>query len=237
MHASWKLMNLCGSVWNLLNQKIVKITSRRKDTFRYVPQFVEQFSDASRDENSGCESSSGRRMGEARKVAYLAIDQCEEQKRRSFWKHKKSVEQSMLSTLMDMCHRKNAELEPKYHKCKGRVVLGGDTVKDDSGSYSVFIEQGSSASQMTAANAMDVSARRPDCAGQAADAVSACTQVRMEDAPIFSIKNRKSECPDVSVRPRHKWPKSLSNVENLVVPLERNLYGHPLAGLLVAETI
>ena len=36
-------------------------------------------------------------------------------------------------------------------KYKGRVVLRGDIVKDDSGSYEVFTEQGSSASQMTAA--------------------------------------------------------------------------------------
>ena len=32
--------------------------------------------------------------------------------------------------------------------------------------------------------------------------------------------------------PRHKWPKSWSSVEDPVVPLERNLYGHPVAGLL-----
>ena len=31
--------------------------------------------------------------------------------------------------------------------------------------------------------------------------------------------------------PRHKWPKSWSTMEDPVVPLERNLYGHPLAGL------
>ena len=43
----------------------------------------------------------------------------------------------------------------------------------------------------------------------------------------------KSECPDIWIRlPRHKWPKSWSSVEDPVVPLERNLYGHPLAGLL-----
>ena len=29
-----------------------------------------------------------------------------------------------------------------------------------------------------------------------------------------------------------KWPKSLSSMEDPVVPLERNLYGHLLAGLL-----
>ena len=52
---------------------------------------------------------------------------------------------------MDICHLKNAELEAKHQKYKGRVVLRGDIVKDDSGSSAVFTEQGSSASQMTAA--------------------------------------------------------------------------------------
>ena len=32
--------------------------------------------------------------------------------------------------------------------------------------------------------------------------------------------------------PRHKWPNSWPNIEDPVVFLERNLYGHPLAGLL-----
>ena len=50
----------------------------------------------------------------------------------------------------------NAELEAKHQKYKGRVVLLGDTLKDDSGFYAVFTEQGSSASQMTAAKVMDI---------------------------------------------------------------------------------
>ena len=86
------------------------------------------------------------------------------------------------ASLMDTCHLKNAELEAKHQKYKGRVVLRGDIVKDDSGSYAVFTEQGSSASQMTAAKVMDIISRLPGCDGQAADAVSAYTQVRMEDA-------------------------------------------------------
>ena len=45
-------------------------------------------------------------------------------------------------------------------KYKGRVVLRGDIVKDDSGSYAVFTEQGSSASQMTAAKIMDIISRQ-----------------------------------------------------------------------------
>ena len=86
------------------------------------------------------------------------------------------------ASLMDICHLKNAELEAKHQKYKGRVVLRGDIVKDNSGSYAVFIEQGSSASQMTAAKIMDIISRLPGCDGQAADAVSAYTQVEMEDA-------------------------------------------------------
>ena len=94
-----------------------------------------------------------------------------------------------------------------------------------------LLTQGSSASQMTAAKVMDIISRRPGCAGQAAGAVSRlypgqngrCTQI---------VENSKSECPDIWIRlPRHKWPKSWSKVEDPVVPLERNLYGHPLAGL------
>ena len=47
------------------------------------------------------------------------------------------------------------------------------------------------------------------------------------------VKIPKSECPDFWIRlPRHKWPKSSSSMEDPVVLLERNLYGHPLAGLL-----
>ena len=55
------------------------------------------------------------------------------------------------ASLMDICHLKSAELEAKHQKYKGRVVLRGDIVKDDSGSHAVFTEQGSSTSQMTAA--------------------------------------------------------------------------------------
>ena len=51
---------------------------------------------------------------------------------------------------MHICHLKNAELEPKLQKYKGRIVLRGDIVRDDSGAYAVFTEQGSSSSEMTA---------------------------------------------------------------------------------------
>ena len=49
---------------------------------------------------------------------------------------------------------------------------------------------------MTAAKIMDIISRLPGCDGQAADAVSAYTQVKMEDVHKL-LKIPKSECPDI----------------------------------------
>ena len=133
---------------------------------------------------------------------------------------------------MDVCHLKNSELEPQFQKYKGRVVLQGDIVKDDSGSYAVFTERGSSASRLTAARVMDVISRLPGCAGQAADAISAYTQVRNGRCTIIVKKRSQNVQIFGYVYQNTKRPKSWSSMEDPVVPLERNLYGHPLAGLL-----
>ena len=133
------------------------------------------------------------------------------------------------ASLMEICHLKNAELEGKHQKHKGRVVLRGDFVKDDSGSYAAFTEQRSSASQMTAAKIMDNIPRLPGCAGQAADAISAYTQVKMEEVPKI-IENSQIGMS------RHLDSSTTTQVakimENPIVPLERNLNGHLLARLL-----
>ena len=94
------------------------------------------------------------------------------------------------ASLMDICYLKNAELEAKHQKYKGPFVFRNDIVKDDSGSYAVFTEQGSSASQMTAAKITDIISRLPVCDGQAADAVSAYNQVKMEDAHKLIKKSK-----------------------------------------------
>ena len=74
----------------------------------------------------------------------------------------------------------------------------------------------------------------PDCLVAQDKQLTQCplkTEVKMEDVPKL-LKIPKSECPDIWIRlPRHKWPKSWSSMEDPVVPLERNLYGHPVAGL------
>ena len=125
---------------------------------------------------------------------------------------------------MDLCHLKNSELEPQYPKYKGRVVLRGDIVKDDFGSYAVFTEQGSPASQITvkkshghcikSARMRRTSSRR---------SVRSQPKSKWENAPTF-LSIPKSECPDMWIRlPKHKCPKSWSSMEDPVVRLERSL--------------
>ena len=67
---------------------------------------------------------------------------------------------------------------------------------------------------MTAAKVMEANAKPPRCARHAADAISAYTQIKMEDAPSL-LKIPKSECPDIWIRlPKHERPKSWSNMED-----------------------
>ena len=143
-----------------------------------------------------------------------------------------------VASLMDLCHFKNSELEPQCQKFQGRVLLRDDIVKGDSGSYAVFTEQGSSAFQMTAAKVMDIISRLPGCSGKTADAVSAHTQVKMEDAStLFLIP--KSECPDIWIRPpKHKQMANIMVQCGRSSPsFQKNLYSHPLAGLFLEKAI
>ena len=135
-------------------------------------------------------------MEEARKVAGMANDQSQEQKEviLDAQKEQRTVHHA---TLMDICHPILPQ-KPKYQKYEGRVVLRGNIMKDGSGSYAVFTKQVSFASQMTAAKVKDIISRLPGCDGQAADAVSGYTQVKMEDAPSL-LKIPKSECPDMDM--------------------------------------
>ena len=45
------------------------------------------------------------------------------------------------ANLMDLFHLKNSQLDKKFRRCKGRVVLRGDIVRDDSGNYAVTQRQ------------------------------------------------------------------------------------------------
>ena len=135
---------------------------------------------------------------------------------------------------MDLCHLKNSELEKKFQKYKGRVALRGDVVKDDSGLYAVFTEQGSSAPHRTAAKALEVISRLPRCAGQATHAVYRLTlKCKWKTPENGQLTLPESKCPTISIRlPRSRRPNSWDEIYEPVVPLERKMYGHPLTGLL-----
>ena len=61
--------------------------------------------------------------------------------------------------------------------------------------------RGSSASKMTSSKVMDVISRLPGCAGPAADAISAYTQVKIEDAPsLLKFQVRMSRYVDTSTK-------------------------------------
>ena len=88
---------------------------------------------------------------------------------------------------------------------------------------------------MTAAKVIDVISRLPGCDGQTADATSAHTQEKWKMLHNYwKFPNRNVQTFGFVYRST-KWPKSWSSMEDPVVPLERNLYGHPLAGLLWAR--
>ena len=97
-------------------------------------------------------SSGGQGMGKLEKISAWNLTKVRSKKEviDSAWTKGAKVH---FASLMDICHLKNAELETKHQKYKGRVVLCGDIVKDDS------------ASQMTAAKIMDIISRLPVCDG------------------------------------------------------------------------
>ena len=179
--------------------------------------------------------------------AKAAVDkECEKIEKLPAWqrpkptaKKKKVIERAQkeertihFATLVVLCHLKKSELEQKFRTVEGFCCSPRCCSEDDSRSYTVFTEQRSSASQITAAKNLDVVVKLLGCAGQASDAVSAYTQVEVEDDPT-PLKLPKSECPDNWIRlPRYKWPRGWQNVEEPVVPFERNLCGQSLAGLI-----
>ena len=118
------------------------------------------YSYASSYENSCSKSNGGQGMGKMEKMSAWNLTKVRS-KKEVIDEARTSGTKVHFTSLMDICQLKNAELETKQQKYKGRVVLRGDIVKDDSGSYAVFTEQGSSASQMTAAKIMDIISRLP----------------------------------------------------------------------------
>ncbi|WP_288992749.1 DNA (cytosine-5-)-methyltransferase, partial [uncultured Marinobacter sp.] len=139
-------------------------------------------------------------------------------------------------SLRPLCHQKNSEQSVEFRSYKGRVIFRGDIVRDEDGAYAVFTEQGTSASHSASTKIIDAIAHMPGMAGSDADAKAAYTQIKLSDATrLLGV----GTVPETWITlPRARWPQSWLDREAKdplfvpVCPLLRNLYGHPLAGLL-----
>ena len=107
----------------------------------------------------------------------------------------------------------------------GRIVLRGEFVKDDSGAYAVFTEQGSSASQ--------------NDTGKGNGRYRETTLIVHDKPPtqyLFTPKSKWRTSLNVQIHGDvfhdTNGQNHASGVDDPVVLLERFLYGHPLAGLL-----
>ena len=126
--------------------------------------------------------------------------------------------------LMALVHEKHSELKKTIREFKGRVVFRGDDVRDETGFYAVFSEQGTSASHLAAAKFLDAIARMPGHAGGDSDATGAYTQSVLKGPKTYITL------------PRDRWPAHWhGKYERPVVELRISLYGHPLAGLFWEE--
>lgn len=98
-------------------------------------------------------------------------------------------------------------------------------MKDESGFYAVFSEQGTSTSHVVAAKFVDAITRIPGNEGSDSDAVGAYTQVVLDEMSEHQYVETWISLPP-NQRPAY-WDKC----EDPVCKLRLNLYGHPLAGL------
>ena len=106
-------------------------------------------------------------------------------------------------TLMDICHLKNAELQPIFQTCKGSVVLRGDT------GFVCITNEGCKS------NGCSIRFYPSQDGGRSSMAETSTVRVVLIYGYVFH---------DTS------GPKFLFNIVDQVVPRERNLYGYPLVG-------
>ena len=102
-HAPQELTNLRESVYRIVGERFNSLSH-----YNLVHNFMPLLRATT---NPGCESPCGQRVEEARKIVSMADDQGEEQRGGRPQKERRS---NHFATLMNICHLKNAELEPKF---------------------------------------------------------------------------------------------------------------------------
>ena len=121
----------------------------------------------------------------------------------------------LFANLMDPCHLKNAELAKHLQEYKRQPVFRVDNVKDEGGYRAVFTEHGASASQTAAAKFLDTISKLLGMA------LPDCYECRKKNVLKCGSEFLHDKCQQVGII-----------LKTPVVLLERNLCGHPLAGLV-----
>ena len=141
--------------------------------------------------------------------------------------------------VIELCSIKHYELKLEDPDYKGRVCFRGDVVKNEEGVHAVFSEQGTSSAHMASTKFLDVIARLPGNKGEDADAVGAYPQLLMSEAAellgVDVIPETWVSLPTNHRPSKHFHPELMElwkGIKDPVCPMLRNLYGHPLAGLL-----
>ena len=215
-----------------LDLNLIKIASLLRDEFfETLQSCTEIHSGASCIKKTQMQRQQWREKENLRKSRHGSWRKSETRKK---WSKKQGIGAGKVhfASLMGLCHLKNSELHPQYQKHKGRVVLRGHIVKENfwfvcsvHWTRIISISNDGCKSHGHEIKASRMFRTRSWC--------SIRFYPGQNGRCINVIKNPKSEWPDIWIRlPRHKWPKPWSSMEDPVVPLERNLCGHPLAGLL-----
>ena len=143
----WKLMNLRDCGWENHHQIIMKIILQEKVVIHYsiTIWFINLFPLPQAMKIPAAKAAVDKEWGKLENISAWNLTKVRS-KKEVIDEARTSGAKVHFASLMDICHVRNAELEAEHHKYRGRVVLRGDIVKDDSGSYAVYTEQGSSAS-------------------------------------------------------------------------------------------
>jgi hypothetical protein len=118
-----------------------------------------------------------------------------------------------------LCGGDSGSLKPEHLRtCKGRVVIRGNDVRDETWDVAMFQELGSVPATMVAGTVCDVCGLRNDPIIEQADATQACAQSLLGGTPAR-----------VSL-PKGEWPESWKHMRRPVCLLGEVFYGHPDAG-------
>ena len=136
-------------------------------------------------------------------------------------RHKPTGEPIHFGRLHGICFEKFSELAPDVRIYKGRVVFGGQEIRQAEGLQVLFNDGGSGAPFISSSKVVDGVLLMPGCDGEQADALMAYTQAPIEGTSAW-----------VSL-PKHAWPDWWHDLgyDDPVCPLQLSFYGHPMAGV------